>query len=192
MLFYRVAKGLFTLYFKCMYSLNVHGLHNLPPQGPFIICANHTSWFDPPMVGCVLSGRNRIYFMAKEELFKVFILGALIKKLGAFPVKRNKADLGAIKHALKLLEKGGILGLFPEGTRTRNGELGELHNGAALIALMSKKPVLPVSVKWPGKIFGAVEVKIGPLIYFNEEGKIRGKVLDTASSRIREEIRKLL
>lgn len=130
--------------------------------------------------------------MAKEELFKVFILGALIKKLGAFPVKRNKADLGAIKHALKLLEKGGILGLFPEGTRARNGELGELHNGAALIALMSKKPVLPVSIKWPGKIFGTVEVKIGPLIYFNEEGKIRGKVLDTASSRIREEIRKLL
>lgn len=191
-MFYWFAKGLFTFYFKCMYSLDIKGIENLPPQGPFIVCANHTSWFDPPLVGCLIPGRNRIYFMAKEELFKVFILGFLIKKLGAFPVRRNTADRKAIKRALQVLEEGGILGLFPEGTRSLNGELGELYHGAALIALKSKKPVVPVSVKWPRKFFQPVKVKIGPLIYFNEEGKIKGEVLEKVSSKISEEIKKLL
>jgi 1-acyl-sn-glycerol-3-phosphate acyltransferase len=130
--------------------------------------------------------------MAKEELFNIFILGTLIKKLGAFPVKRNTADKSAIRRAMQVLDEGGVLGLFPEGTRSHTGELGELHHGAALIALKSKKPVLPVAIKWPEKILRPVEVKIGPLIYFEEEGKIKGKVLETVSLQITEEIKKLL
>jgi 1-acyl-sn-glycerol-3-phosphate acyltransferase len=144
------------------------------------------------MVGAIVTGGNRVNFMAKEELFNIFILGTLLKKLGAFPVKRNTADKSAIRRALQVLEEGGILGLFPEGTRSRTGELGKPRHGAALIALKSKKPVLPVAIKWPEKIFRPVEVKIGPLIYFAEEGKIRGNVLEEASLQIMEEIKKLL
>jgi len=192
MMFYRFAKALFTLYFKCLYSLDVTGVENLPAQGAFIICANHTSWFDPPLIGCLIPGRNRVYFMAKEELFKVFVFGFLIKKLGAFPVKRNTADRKAIKRGLQVLEEGGILGLFPEGTRSPNGQLGKLYNGAALIALKSKKPVVPISIKWPKKFFRPVKVRIGSSISFTEEGKIRGEILEKISSKISEELEKLL
>jgi len=191
-MFYNVIRALFAFYFNCFYSLKLNGRENLPACGPYIICCNHTSWFDPPLVGCIVPKGDRVYFMAKEELFRVFLLGALIKKLGAFPVKRNTADRSAIKRALQVLEEGGILGLFPEGTRSLSGEVGEPHHGAALIALKSKKPVLPVAIKWPEKILRPVEVKIGPLIYFEEEGKIKGKVLETVSLQITEEIKKLL
>ncbi|NMB41537.1 MAG: 1-acyl-sn-glycerol-3-phosphate acyltransferase [Firmicutes bacterium] len=191
-MFYRLVRKLFHLYFKCMYRWKYHGKKNLPAQGPFIICSNHTSWFDPPLIGCLLPGKHKVNFMAKEELFKISFIGSLLRKLGAFPVKRNVPDKNAVKHALQVLEEGGILGLFPEGTRSRGDGLGKLHRGAAAIALRSKAPVLPVFIKWPGKFFRAAEVKIGPLISFTEEGKIKGKVLETATSLISEEMQKLL
>lgn len=188
---YRIMHFLFSLYFSFFYRWKFYGRENLPAKGPYIICANHTSWFDPPLVGCMVPSRNKVRFMAKEELFRTFLFGNIIRRMGAFPVKRNTADKRAIKQALMLLEKGEILGLFPEGTRSRTGELGEPHLGAALIALKSKKPVLPVAIKWPPKIFQPVKVSIGPLIYFHEEGKIKEK-LEEVSLQIMEQIRKQL
>jgi 1-acyl-sn-glycerol-3-phosphate acyltransferase len=189
-MFYNFAKGFFSVLFKYFYLWEFYGRENLPSDGPYIICSNHTSWFDPPLIGSMV--KNKVYFMAKEELFKIFILGFLIKKLDAFPVKRNTADRAAIRCALQVLSEGEVLALFPEGTRNKTGELGEPHHGAALIALKSKMPVLPVAIKWPRRIFMPVKVNIGPLIYFNEEGKIKGKVLEKVSASIMKEIKKLL
>lgn len=188
-MFYKFIKWLFIIFFKFFYSVQVYGMENLPSRGPYIICSNHTSWFDPPLVGCLLS-RNRVCFMAKDELFKIFIFGYIIKKLYAFPVKRNTADRGAIRNALQVLNEGDVLALFPEGTRVKTKELGSPHHGAALIALKSKKPVVPVFIKWPTRIFGPVKVGIGSLIYFEEGGKIKSDVLGKVSSRIMEEIKK--
>jgi 1-acyl-sn-glycerol-3-phosphate acyltransferase len=126
--------------------------------------------------------------MAKEELFKIFILGYIITKLYAFPVKRNTADRAAIRRALQVLEEGDILALFPEGTRIKTKELGSPHHGAALIALKSHKPVIPVFIKWPSRFFKPVKVGIGSLIYFKEEGKLKSEVLEKVSFRIMEEI----
>ncbi|NMB35582.1 MAG: 1-acyl-sn-glycerol-3-phosphate acyltransferase [Firmicutes bacterium] len=167
-------------------------MENVPPRGPYIICSNHTSWFDPPLLGCLVTGRQKINFMAKEELFKIFLIGPLFKKLNAFPVKRDTADRKAIRRALQVLEDGEILGLFPEGTRVRTGELGEPYHGAALIALKSGKPVLPVAIQWPPRPFQPVKINVGALIYFSEGGKIRGNVLEKTSAQIMDEIRKLL
>jgi 1-acyl-sn-glycerol-3-phosphate acyltransferase len=191
-MFYYFVRGLFAYFFRFFYSLNFKGLENLPLQGPYIICANHTSWFDPPLVGCLPLKKQKINFMAKEELFKFFPLGFIFKKLEAFPVKRNTADRRAIRRALQVLAEGGILGLFPEGTRIRSGELGKPQHGAALIALKSKKPVLPVAIKWPPRIFQPVKINIGPLIYFEEGGKIKREVLEKTSLQIMAEIKKLL
>ena len=191
-MFYRLVRGLFYLYFKCLYSWEFSGMENIPSGGSFIICANHTSWFDPPMLGCLLPGTKRIHFMAKQELFEIFIIGPMLKKLGAFPVKRDTADRSAIRRALQVLEEGGVLGLFPEGTRSRTGELGDLHNGAALISLRGKSPVLPVSIRWPGKCFKHVEVKVGPLISFAGKGKINKKLIETVSLQISEGLGELL
>ncbi len=189
---YKFFHVLFSLYFKLFFRWRFYGLENLPSEGPFIICANHTSWFDPPLVGCMVPINRRVCFMAKEELFDVFFLGPVIKRMGAFPVRRDTADRRSIRTALKLLQEGNILGLFPEGTRSRSGELGEPFHGPAMIALKSGIPVLPVAIKWPSKIFRPVKVRVGSLIYFNEEGKIKAEVLVKVSARIMEEIKKLL
>jgi 1-acyl-sn-glycerol-3-phosphate acyltransferase len=184
---YKILRWLFKVYFNLFYSVKIYGADNIPSSGPYIICSNHTSWFDPPLVGCVFS-RNRLCFMAKDELFKIFILGYIIKKIYAFPVKRNTADRAAIRRALQVLDEGDILALFPEGTRIKAKELGNPHHGAALIALKSQKPVIPVFIKWPSRFFKPVKVGIGSLIYFKEEGKLKSEVLEKVSFRIMEEI----
>lgn len=191
-MFYYLIRNSFAYFFKVFYLLNFNGLENLPLEGPYIICANHTSWFDPPLVGSLPLKKQKINFMAKEELFRIFPLGFILRKLEAFPVKRNTADRKAIRRALQVLSEGGILGLFPEGTRMRAGELGKPQHGAALVALKSKKPVLPIAIKWPPRIFQPVKINIGPLIYFEEGGKIKGEVLEKTSLQIMAEIKKLL
>jgi 1-acyl-sn-glycerol-3-phosphate acyltransferase len=188
---YSVISRVFNIFFKLFYRSKYYGLENLPSQGPYIICSNHTNWFDPPMVTTIVPLRHRVSFMAKEELFKIFIIGFLIRRASAFPVKRNTADRKAIKHALNVLSNGGVLGLFPEGTRIRTGELGEPQHGAAMIALKSNCPVLPVAIRWSG-IFRPVIVKVGSLIYFKDEGKIKSKNLEQVSKKIMDEIRNLL
>ncbi|MDO9535937.1 MAG: lysophospholipid acyltransferase family protein [Bacillota bacterium] len=188
---YTVIRMVFKIFFKLFYRSKYYGLENLPSQGPYIICSNHTSWFDPPVVTTIGPWRHRVSFMAKEELFKIFIIGFVIRRAGAFPVKRNTADRKAIKHALDVLSNGGILGLFPEGTRIRAGELGEPQQGAAMIALKSNSPVLPVAIIWSG-IFRPVKVRVGSLLYFKDEGKIKSKNLEQVSRKIMDEIRNLL
>lgn len=181
----------FRVFFKLIYPYRLYGRDNIPENGPYIICANHTSWFDPPLVGSVIP-QMRIHFMAKEELFDIFIFGTILKKLGAFPVKRDKADRRAIKKALQLLGEDKIIGLFPEGTRIKGGELGQPFHGPALIALLSNKPVLPVAVKWPDRLFQPVNVRFGKLLYFEEQGKIKKDLLQKVSTKIMGEIELLL
>jgi 1-acyl-sn-glycerol-3-phosphate acyltransferase len=188
---YKGIRMVFTIFFKIFYRSKYFGLENLPSQGPYIICSNHTSWFDPPLVTTIVPGKHMVSFMAKEELFNIFIIGFIIRRASAFPVKRNTADRKAIKHALNVLANGGILGLFPEGTRIKTGELGEPQHGAAMIALKSNAPVLPIAIKWSG-IFKPVKVKVGSLIYLEDEGKINSKNLEHVSHKIMNEIRNLL
>ena len=184
---YRFFHFCFNVFFKIFYGYRIMGQENLPQNGPFIICANHTSWFDPPLTACIVPVHHQVHFMAKEELFNILLLGQIIIKLGAFPVKRNTADRKAIRSALNILEKGGIIGLFPEGTRIKTGELGKPLQGAALIALKSQKPVVPVAIKWPPKLFHPVKVSIGSPVYFQGNGK---GILDNVSIKIMDEIKK--
>ncbi|MEW5922087.1 MAG: lysophospholipid acyltransferase family protein [Bacillota bacterium] len=186
-MFYYLITACFRIFFKLLFRYQIYGWENIPEKGAYIICSNHKSWFDPPLVGSVCR-HACINFMAKEELFHIFLFGSIIRKLGAFPVKRDTADRRALKKALQLLEEGKIIGLFPEGTRVKGGELGQPFHGPALIALLSKKPVLPVAVKWPGKLFQPVRITFGNLLYFEEEGKIRKDILERVSARIIGEI----
>jgi len=189
-MFYAIVTFCLRIIFKLLFRYRLSGEENIPDRGTFIICANHTSWFDPPLVGSVCKYKH-IHFMAKEELFEIFVFGWLLKKLGAFPVKRNSADRRALKKGLQLLAEGKILGLFPEGTRIKGKELGEPFHGAALIVLLSGKPVLPVAVKWPGSLFSPVRVSFGKLLYFEKE-KIKKDNLEKVSAKVMEEISLLL
>lgn len=190
-MFYSFMRACFRCYFKLLYRCRVHGLENIPTTGAFIICSNHTSWFDPPLVGSMMPRKKRVYFMAKEELFSIFVLGRAIKKLGAFPVKRDTADRKAIAKALQVLEEGKVLGLFPEGTRVKTGDVAEPFQGPAFLALKSKKPVLPVRIKWPSRYFKTLQVCIGKPLVFKEEGEKRKEMLNRISMTIMQEIHKL-
>jgi 1-acyl-sn-glycerol-3-phosphate acyltransferase len=141
-------------YWGCTYLLRflltvivrwkVIGRENVPPSGAVIVVSNHLNNADPPILGAAIAKR-RVRFMAKIELFKM-PFGAIIKLWDAFPVRRFDADLGALLTAERILKKGGVIGMFPEGTRSRTGYIGEPHPGTAVIALRSGATVLPCAI----------------------------------------------
>ncbi len=121
--------------------MQVHGAHNIPQRGPIIIASNHVSYLDPPVLGAAC--RRRISYMAKEQLFSIPILGAAIHAVGAYPVDRAGSPTAAVKRSVEVLRRGGAVGIFPEGTRNRQGT-APVRGGVALLASLGKAPVVPV------------------------------------------------
>lgn len=129
--------------FALMGGTTVRGLENVPKTGPVILAPVHVSYTDPMLVGC--TSPRMLRFMAKEELFKG-PLGWILRSLRSFPVKRGGNDTGAIRLALKTLQEGGALMLFPEGTRGDGTHLGDLQSGVTLMAKKSGAQVVPVGI----------------------------------------------
>jgi len=169
---YTLARAIFIIFFRLLYPFRVYGKENIPAS-PFIVCSNHISWLDPPLVTCTFKRKEQVYFMAKEELFQIPVLSYLISKTGSFPVKKDSADRKAVQKALELLSKDKVIGVFPEGTRNRTGGLQKFFDGASWIALKSQAPVVPFVIKGPYRIFRPIKVFIGPPIYF--KGRENGK-----------------
>jgi 1-acyl-sn-glycerol-3-phosphate acyltransferase len=171
-------------------------MENLPGRKPFIICANHISWIDPITVGVAIPVRYKIYYMAKIELFKNPVVGFLLRKVGAFPIKRYDGDYVALKKSFQILKEGKVLGLFPEGSRSKDGRLQKAHDGAALIAVRSGVPILPVAIEGPYKFFKPLRLHIGkpfvlpPLVYENKNEK--KEQLEDLSRQIMHNIGRLL
>ncbi len=157
-----VIKGLFRILFKIFFRVKVVNLQVVPLEGPVILCANHLGTLDMFFIGYKIKKRL-VHYMAKIELFKIPVVSLLIRWLGAFPVKRGTADLESIKTALKLLKDGHILGILPEGTRTLGKDLSKVRvkPGAALLAVKSQAPILPVALEGNYKIFSRVKVTFG-------------------------------
>ena len=139
--------------FALLFSVEYRGLENIPDDGPVIIAGNHPSYLDPVLVA--LPVRRIIRFMAWDALFKVPLLGALIRALGAFPVdiRRGRGE-AAFREACKILRGGEALGIFPEGQRSERGPMGELRTGVARLAIETGAPIVPVTIggayrAWP-------------------------------------------
>lgn len=124
----------------------------IPVSGPVVVVSNHQSHFDPPLVSHCFDKRA-LHFFARDSLFTIPLLGPLIKRLQAFPVKRGDADTKAIREALRRLNLGAAVLLFPEGTRSKDGEVQEFKRGALLLLRKAKCPVLPVGLDGPINAF---------------------------------------
>ncbi len=159
MTFYQFAKGVVAAVFFPLYRIEVKGKEHFPKDGAVLLCSNHIDNLDPPTVG--ISAPRQVHFMAKEELFRVPVLGGIVRKVGSFPVKRGMSDREALRKGLNVLKDGGVLGLFPEGTRSKDGKLGKGLAGAGFFALRSDALVVPCAVIGTYKPFNKVRVYFG-------------------------------
>ena len=144
-IFYQIVSQviIFPIY-KFIFKGNLIGRENIPQKGSFILVSNHGSLLDPPLLGHAL-GRN-ISFMAKSELFRIPLLGFIIKSCGAYPVKRGIVDKTTIKIACEKLSNNNSIGIFIDGTRQKNGRVNKPKQGAALLAFKNQKLLLPVAI----------------------------------------------
>lgn len=136
--------------FMAAFRVRVIGRENVPTSGGAILAGNHVSYMDPVLLW-EFSPRGRPHFMAKSELFKGLI-GWMLTEFYSFPVVRGSADRTAIATATKLLEDGELVGIFPEGTRSSDGEAGEAHGGVSFIAMRAGVPVIPVAFVGTDKV----------------------------------------
>ncbi|HHY13403.1 MAG TPA: 1-acyl-sn-glycerol-3-phosphate acyltransferase [Thermoanaerobacterales bacterium] len=188
---YVSVKTVFSIVFRILFKLEVIGRENVPEDGPLILCSNHISWLDPIIIACTVN--RKLHYMAKSELFHNPFLRYIFNSLGAFPVKRKRADRKAIRKSLELLDKGEVLGLFPEGTRSKTGKLLKPEPGVALIALKSNSPILPVAIKGPYKLFHPITIIIGKPFYIDESVERKAsKTLQCHSNKIMQNIGRLL
>ena len=175
------------------------GKENLLREGPVILASNHTSYLDPIVLG--LAYRRRIFFMAKEELFRIPILRTLITMFNAFPVKRGSSDRGALRKALEFLSQDQVVGLFPEGTRHRDGEMGAVQTGIGLLAYKTGAPIVPLGIVGTDKVFPkgrifprfpAIKAIIGKPILVNANEKATKEKITDLSQKVKGALSELL
>lgn len=184
-----IGRAVLTRPLRWFFRYEITGTENWPDEGPALLASNHSSNLDPILVGIGFPGWIR--WMAKSELWKVPILGFLLTRLGDFPVKRGVADRDAIRTAKALLRQGYVIGMFPEGTRQRDGRLGEPEAGVGLLAMEPGIKVIPVRVRGSEKIIRGrllrrpkISVSVGPPVDLEISGLSRGRSYKEASRRI--------
>jgi 1-acyl-sn-glycerol-3-phosphate acyltransferase len=145
---------------KAFYPMRCRGQENIP-DGPAVVCANHSNYIDPLLVALAFGKENYMHFMAKLELERVPIVGPVLKKCGICFVDRGKSDIDAIRNMMRYLKHGEKVFMFPEGTRVEHDNEVEAKTGAVRIASKMKVPIVPVYIPRGKKIFGRVELRIG-------------------------------
>jgi len=146
-----------------LFRLESHGLENLPPDGGFVLAANHTSNFDPWPLGLPLWPKRWLRFMAKSELYW-WPLKLVVDGAGAFPVRRGQADAAAMATAASLAREGNVVAMFPEGTRRAKGLVKKFEarprSGAARIALDAGVPLVPAAVSGTDRLLRLGKLKV--------------------------------
>ncbi|MCQ6558055.1 lysophospholipid acyltransferase family protein [Paenibacillus mendelii] len=189
---YSICRSLLRFIYAVLFRFEASGLENIPATGPVVLCSNHISLLDPTTVGTKVS--RKVHYMAKAELFNVPLFGSFIRELGAFPVKRGGVSKEAIRSAIALLQEGGVMGIFPEGTRNASAS-GMGKKGAAMIAMRSQATVIPVAIIGNYRIFSKMKIRYGQPIDLtafiqDSSSDVLDRVTDAIMENIREMVRK--
>ena len=151
-LYYRFLRAIVRVVFKLFTDWEIVGLENVPPDGPFISVSNHTHWLDPPLL--LGSMPRRIWPLVADKWRRRPVIGQLMASAGAIFVLRGEVDRRALRQAMAVLEQGRVLGIAPEGTRSKTGALQRGRGGAAYIACLMDVPLLPVGIIGVEKALG--------------------------------------
>lgn len=156
---YKILKSVLRVILLPLYRVKtIHG-ERLQADDKLVVYANHTTMMDPVLIHLIIKNKKP-YFLAKKELFDHKLFGRLLTWLGAMPVNRSTADLLVLKNAFQLLHQGNTLCIFPEGTRSKSGELQAFQPGVAVIAARTNSPLLPVYISRP-RIFRRTWIVVG-------------------------------
>ena len=179
--FVKFCVRIFTL---VVFRVKTYGQENIEKNKPYIMCANHTSNWDPPIL--YTATKREMYMMAKEELFKNKFIYWFAKKTNIFPVKRGKQDIESMKKSLKVLSNNKILAIFPEGTRNGMQKNGKIQNGPAYLAARTGVEIIPVRIEGNFKPFTKVKIYYEKPLNFSEyqNKKPDKETLDMISNKI--------
>ena len=155
-IYYRIAYTIARLILPCRFF----GRENIP-EGPLVICANHSSLLDPVLIAIAFGRKRQLFFMAKAELFDIPVFSTILKSIGVFPINREETDISSIRTAIKHLKNNEQVMMFPEGTRVGDKDSVAAKSGAVRIATKMKAPILPIYLTKGKKLFRFSQVIIG-------------------------------
>lgn len=169
--FYAVAWAVTRVIWAVLYDIRIEGRENIPAKGGALVVCNHRFLKDPIVLAHAIAGRQ-VYFMSKAEWFDNKPFGFLLRMLGGFPVNRGEGDMSAINHAMDLVKRGCLVGIFPEGTRNRTGGPMKPKSGTAFIARQTGADILPCALLFGERrgFRSRITVKIGPVIPYGDLG----------------------
>lgn len=162
---YRFYVNLLSPIVRLIFPCRASGLEKIP-EGPALVCANHSNFIDPVMIAIHFGWKRRLFFMGKAELFKIPILKNILESVGAFPVNRGETDINSIRTAMKHLKAGEKVMLFPEGTRVSENEAVAAKTGAVRIAAKTGASILPVYLTNGSKVFRHSDLVVGDPFVF--------------------------
>jgi 1-acyl-sn-glycerol-3-phosphate acyltransferase len=192
-MWYQLIQRAFQLAMVLKYRVRYSGWHNIPKEGGVLVVSNHQSHLDPPLVG--IGCPRPMSYLARESLFRFAPFGRFIYSIGAIPLDRDGVGLSGIKEALKRLKRGEMVVVFPEGTRSKDGEIAPFRPGFTTLAVRSKAAILPVAIdgayeayprwrKFPGP--GRIRVHYGvPLTAAELEGRDERELVNEIEDRVR-------
>lgn len=195
-IWYRGCQAVLGILWVMVYRVRRTGVENIPSTGGVLLASNHQSHFDPPLVGACCP--RRANYIARETLFQFAPLAWWMTSLGAFPIDREGGGLAGIKETLRRLKRGEVVLIFPEGTRTPNGEIGPFRQGFTTLAVRSGAAIVPVAIegafdvwpRWrrlPGR--GTIHVHFGPPLMPDE---IRRLDQDELAAEVERRVRQCL
>ncbi len=189
-----ILKIFLQFFFLPFSGTKLFDCEKIPAEGGCILYSNHISMWDPFMLHYACYPRFP-RLMAKAELFKIPVVRAAIKYLRAFPVDRGNSDTSAIRAACELLKEGHILGIYPEGTRSKTGEMGEFKQGTAMIAARADVPMVPMYIHRKYRWFGKTRIVVGDPFtvsdIMNEKGLSRKEALRASTDFMRDKLLEL-